>query len=183
MCLAGGYAFVTLRKMETILFYSYALDNVLLQCKSSVSDGRSGFIYAGKGEVFGIVSFQEHGFHQLEGCARRLLTRNVQYSWLKPRNSDSKKVYEVKVEHVEFQSGFLTLKLSPRVCSELFLKEDSCVSVDVQLQLNRQTLCEWHGTIDKLGPVHLNLLFPDRNTAKVSRREVGVLLLMQNVFM
>ena len=150
---------------------------MLLKCKSSVSDGRSGFAYAPKGELFGILSFQERGLHCLEGAARRLLTRNVQYSLLKPTGSDSNKVYQVKVENVEFQLGCITLRLSPTFCSELFVKNDACISVDAQLQLNRQPLCEWHDTIDKLGPVHLNLLFPGKNTAQVSR-EVGILLLI-----
>ena len=150
---------------------------MLLQCKSNVSDGRFGFAYAPKGELFGILSFQECGLHRLEGAARRLLTRNVKYSWLKPTGGDSKKVYQVKVENVEFQLGCITLRLSPTFCSELFVKNDACVSVDAQLQLNRQPLCEWHDTIDKLGPVHLNLLFPGKKTAQVSR-EVGILLLI-----
>lgn len=140
-----------------------------LHCKSSVYNERSGVTYAGNGELFGILKFHKHESLQLDDTAGRLLTRIVQSAWLRLSGSNLKKVYEARVEAVEIYSERVTLKLSSQLCLDLKLTNNGDVTVDIQFQLNRQPLCEWHTAIDKLGPVHLNLLFPEKNSSQVSQ--------------
>ena len=74
--------------------------------------------------------------------------------------SSSHKVYEALVEKVDNAS--IVLKLSSHMCSDLHLTNNALISVDVQFQLNRQPLCEWHAAIDRLGSTQRSLLFPEQ---------------------
>ena len=140
-----------------------------MQTEKSVFGKRSEMIFAGKGELFGVLTFEENGAPQLDYAAGRLLIRNIQTAWLRLANSNSK-VCEALVEAVDITGKTVVLKLSSRICSELQLNNDGkkIILVDVQFQLNRQPLCEWHATIDKLGPTQRNLLFPKPSTWQVT---------------
>ncbi len=140
-------------------FHSFVLQNVPLCCQQSTFNERTGLVYAENGELFGILKFQENESLQPDDAAGRLLIRNVKSAWLKMAGSSSQKVYEVLVQKVEDES--VALKLSSQMCLELQLIDAGHISVDVQFQLNRQFLCEWHAAIDRLGPIQLNLLFPN----------------------
>ena len=122
-------------------------------------------VYAENGELFGILKFQENESLQPDDAAGRLLIRNVNSAWLKMAGSSSQVVYEVPVQKVESES--VALKLSSRMCLDLQLSNAGNISVDVQFQLNRQPLCEWHAAIDRLGPIQLNLLFPKPTAPQV----------------
>lgn len=115
-------------------------------------------VYAVNGELFGILKFQENESLQPDDAAGRLLIRNVKSAWLKMTGTSSPNVYEVRIQKVDSES--VALKLSSQMCLELQLTVASTISVDVQFQLNRQPLCEWHAAIDRLGPIQLSLLFP-----------------------
>lgn len=151
-----------------------------LHCKSTVVNQRSGLTHAVNGELFGVLKLQQKRSPYLDDAARRLLTRVVQYAWLRLTCGSSKNVYEAKVETVEIESQHVTLRLSSQTCLDLQLIDEGKVSIDAQLQLNQQSFCEWHDAIDRLGPVHLRLLFPERKILRVNQEvESFFLTLMQ----
>ena len=151
-----------------------------LHCKSTVVNQRSGLTHAVNGELFGVLKLQQKRSPYLDDAARRLLTRVVQYAWLRLTCGSSKNVYEAKVETVEIESQHVTMKLSSQTCLDLQLIDEGKVSIDAQMQLNRQSFCEWHDAIDRLGPVHLRLLFPERKILRVNQEvESFFLTLMQ----
>ena len=122
-------------------------------------------VFAENGELFGIMKFQENKSLQPDNAAGRLVTRNVKSAWLKMAGTSLQKVYEVFIQKVESES--VALKLSSQMCLDLQLTDAGHISVDVQFQLNRQALCEWHAAIDRLGPTQLSLLFPKLNAPQV----------------
>ena len=140
-----------------------------LHCKSTVVDQRSGLTHAVDGELFGVLKLEQKSSPHLDDAARRLLTRVVQYAWLRLTSGSSRNVYEAKVETVEIESQHVTLKLSSQTCLDLQLTDEGKVSIDAQLQLNRESLCQWHDAIDRLGPVHLKLLFPEKKMLRVDQ--------------
>ena len=115
-------------------------------------------VYAGSGKLFGIVKFQDTESLQPDDAASRLLVRNVNCAWIKVAGSTSQKVYEAPVQKVENEC--VILKLSSQMCSDLNVSSGGPVCVDVQFQLNRKPLCDWHAAIDRMGPIQLRLLFP-----------------------
>ncbi|XP_068760491.1 3'-5' exoribonuclease HELZ2-like isoform X4 [Montipora capricornis] len=150
----------------------FILRSVPLQTKKSVRGKRSEMIFAEKGELFGVLTFEENGAPQPDYAAGRLLIRNIQTAWLRLASSNSSKVCEALVERADITGKTVVLKLSSRICSELQLNNDGeKILVDVQFQLNRQPLCEMHAAIDKLGLTQRNLLFPKPSTWQVTHEE------------
>ncbi len=139
-------------------FHSFVFQNVPLYCQQRTFNKKTGLVYADKGELFGTLKFQEHESLQPDDAAGRLLIRNVKSAWIKIAGRSSQKAYEVVIHEVEGES--VVLKLSSQMCLDLQLTKAGDISVDVQFQLNRQPLCEWHAAIDRLGPTQLSLLFP-----------------------
>ena len=121
--------------------------------------------YAESGELFGILKFQENESLQPDDAASRLLIRNVTSAWIKMASSSSQKVYESLVQKVE--NDCVALKLSPKMCLDLKVSEGVQILVDVQFQLNRKPLCDWHAAIDRLGPLQLRLLFPTPSAPQI----------------
>ena len=158
------------------VLYSFVLQNVPLHCQRSIINERTGLINAANGELFGILRFQENESLQPDDAAGRLLIRNVQSAWLKlpVAGSSSQNVYEAYVQKVE--SECVTLKLSSQMCLDLELTDTGDISLDVQFQLNRQPLCQWHAAVDRLGPSQVSsLLFPQSNPSQV-KHEVDLFL-------
>ena len=79
--------------------------------------------------------------------------------------SSSQKVYEAVVEKVKNEC--VALKFSSQICSDLNVSVGGQIFVDVQFQLNRKPLCEWHAAIDRLGPIQLRLLFPTPSAPQI----------------
>lgn len=93
----------------------------------------------------------------------RLLLRNLFGSIgsvliAKTQSSDSV-VYEALVDSVE--DSRVILQLSAQCCEDLALTDKSDITVDVQFHINRLPLCEMHDNIDRLGPEHVRILFPE----------------------
>lgn len=126
--------------------------------------------FAGEGELFGVLKFLET--LQLDDAAGRLIVRNVQTAWLKLTETSTRDVHEALVEEVA--SWGVVLRLSRQICSALKLADQVKVLVDLQFQLNRQPLCEWHFAIDRLGATHLNLLFPDQGESEANEVSIRV---------
>ena len=147
-----------------------------MQGQNSVFGKKGETIYAANGELFGVIQLPENGIPQPDDAAGRLLIRNVQTALLKLADSSSQRVYEAVVEKVDTTTTSIVLRLSPQICVDLHLTKTGKISVDLQFQLNRQPLCEWHDAIDRLGPVHRSLLFPEANPLKATH-EVSVTLL------
>ena len=147
-----------------------------MQGQDSAFGKKGETIYAANGELFGVIQLQENGIPQPDDTAGRLLIRNVQTAWLKLADSSSQRVYEAVVENVDTTTTSIVLKLSSQICIDLHLTNTGKIPVDVQFQLNRQPLWEWHDTIDRLGPVHRSLLFPEANPSQATH-EVSVTLL------
>ena len=126
-------------------------------------------VYAGIGELFGIVKFQDNESLQPDDTAGRILTRNVNSAWIKMAGigSSSQKVYETLVHKVENEC--FALKLPSQMCSDLKVSDGSQIFVDVQFQLNRKLLCYWHAAIDWLGPIQLSLLFPTPDEPQINQ--------------
>ena len=161
------------KKQSLFLLLSFVLQNVQLECQQSISNDWSGVLYARSGELFGILKFQENESLQPDDAASRLLIRNVNSAWIKVAGSSSQKVYEALVQKVE--NDCVALKLSPQTCSDLKISEGGQIVVDVQFQLNRKPLCDWHAAIDRLGPLQLRLLFPTPSAPQI-KLEVYVFL-------
>ena len=149
------------------LFHRFVFQNVQLDCQQSTSNVWSGVAFAGSGESFGIVKFQDNESLHPDDAAGRLLIRNVNSAWIKMAGSSSQKVYETLVEKVG--NEFVAFKLSSKMCSELNLSDGVQISVDVQFQLNRKPLCDWHAAIDRLGPIQLSLLFPTSDALQMAQ--------------
>ena len=163
-------------KMFVFVLLSFVLQNVPLDCQKRITSETTGFISAGDGELFGILRFQENESVQPDDAAGRLLIRNVQSAWLKlpVAGSRSEKVYKAFVQKVE--SECVMLKLSSQMCLDLELTDTGDISLDVQFQLNRQPLCQWHAAVDRLGPSQVSsLLFPQSNPSQV-KHEVDLFL-------
>ena len=133
-------------------------------------------VYAGSGELFGILKFQDNESLQPDDAASRLLIRNVNCAWIKIVGSSSQTVYEALVQRVENEC--VALQLSSQMCSDLNLSDGGQIFVDVQFQLNRKPLCDWHAAIDRLGPIQLNLLFPTPDATHI-KQEVKYILYLQ----
>ena len=129
-----------------------------------------GMAFAGEGELFGVLKFLET--LQLDDAAGRLIVRNVQTAWLKLTGTSTRDVHEALVEEVA--SWGVVLRLSRQICSDLQLTDQGKVLVDLQFQLNRQPLCEWHFAIDCLGATHLNLLFPEQGASEANEVSIRV---------
>ena len=121
--------------------------------------------YAGSGESFGIVKFQDNESLRPDDAASRLLIRSVNSAWIKIVGSGAQKVYETLVQKIENES--VAFKLSSQMCSELNVSNGGQISVDVQFQLNRKPLCDWHAAVDRLGPIQLSLLFPTQDAPQM----------------
>ena len=125
-------------------------------------------VYAGIGELFGIVKFQDNESLQPDDAASRLLFRNVNSAWIKMAGASSQKVYEALVQMVENEC--VAFKLSSQMCSDLNMSDGGQIFVDVQFQLNRKPLCYWHAAIDWLGPIQLSLLFPAPDEPQIKHK-------------
>ena len=146
-------------------FLSFFLQNVQLDCQQSISSDWSGVVFAGSGELFGVLKFQDSESLQPDDAASRLLIRNVISAWIKMAGSSSQKVYEALIQKVE--NDCVALKLSPQTCLDLKVSEGGQIVADVQFQLNRKPLCDWHAAIDRLGPLQLRLLFPTTSAPQI----------------
>lgn len=131
--------------------------------------------FAVEGELFGILNFSEA--FQPDDAACRLLVRNVQTAWLKLSNTTTRNVYEPLVEEVA--SWGVVLRLSRQMCLDLQLADQGNVLVDLQFQLNRQPLCQWHFAIDRLRSTHLSLLFPEQGVLEAN--EVWILFFCMSI--
>ena len=102
----------------------------------------------------------------------RLLLRNLFRSLgtvLLAKSEGDSVIYEALVDSVE--DSRVILKLSQRCCKELDLSDNSCVTVDIQFHINRLAFCEMHDNIDRLGPEHFRILFPELGNSS-SQQEV-----------
>lgn len=96
----------------------------------------------------------------------RLLLRNLFSglgSVLIARSQKDSVAYEAFVDSVE--DSRVIIKLSERCCKELKLSHNTFVTVDLQFHINRLPLCEMHDNIDRLGPEHFRILFPELSSA------------------
>jgi len=115
--------------------------------------------------LFGIVQFHENESLQPDDAAGRLLIRKVNSAWIKMARSSSQKAYEALLQKVENEC--VALKLSSQMCADLNVSDGGQIYVDVQFQLNRKPLCDWHAAIDRLGPIQLCLLFPTPDAPQI----------------
>ncbi|XP_015762501.1 PREDICTED: uncharacterized protein LOC107341573 [Acropora digitifera] len=88
----------------------------------------------------------------------RLLMRTLG-TVLIAKSDEESVVYEALVDSVE--DSRIIVKLSKRCCEELKLSNSSSLTVDIQFYINRLPLCEMHDSIDRLGPEHLRIVFPE----------------------
>ncbi|XP_015780761.1 PREDICTED: uncharacterized protein LOC107358681 [Acropora digitifera] len=96
----------------------------------------------------------------------RLLMRTLG-TVLIAKSDEGSVVYEALVDSVE--DSRIIVKLSKRCCEELKLSNSSSITVDIQFYINRLPLCEMHDSIERLGPEHFRIVFPelgDRNSEK-----------------
>ena len=92
----------------------------------------------------------------------RLLLKNLLSSMgsvLIAKSDTDSMVYEALLDSVE--DSRVVLKLSERCCKGLELSNNTFMTVDVQFQINRLPLCEMHDNVDRLGPEHFRILFPE----------------------
>ncbi|XP_068672377.1 3'-5' exoribonuclease HELZ2-like isoform X2 [Montipora foliosa] len=102
----------------------------------------------------------------------RLLLRNLFRSLgtvLLTKSEGDSVIYEALVDSVE--DSRVILKLSQRCCKELDLSDNSCLTADIQFHINRLAFCEMHDNIDRLGPEHFRILFPELGNSS-SQQEI-----------
>ena len=101
----------------------------------------------------------------------RLLLRNLfrsSGSVLIAKSHDDSVVYEAMVDSVE--ESLVILKLSEKCCKDLELSNSPVTTVDVQFHINRLPLCEMHDNIDRLGPEHFRILFPELSSVGLEEK-------------
>ena len=164
--------------MDNFFFFlpRFVVQKFPLYSQKSFEQEYYGMAFAGEGELFGVLEFSET--LQLDDAAGRLIIRNVQTAWLKLSGTSTGDVYETLVEEVA--SWGVVLRLSRQICSDLQLTDQGRVLVDLQFQLNRQSLCEWHFAIDRLGATHLNLLFPQQCASEANEVSIRISLFFCN---
>lgn len=143
-----------------LLFYSFNVQGVNLYATKLVAK-REEVLCAQEGWLYGL-------FHvgrpiTPDDANGRLLLRNLFRSigsvLIAKTQSPDSVVYEALVDSVE--DSRVILKLSAQCCEGLVLTNNSDVTVDVQFHINRLPLCEMHDNIDRLGPEHVRILFPE----------------------
>ena len=130
-------------------------------------------LWAPDGSLFGYF----HISHAItpDDAPGRLLLRNVFDSGgsvlLAKSDCINSTAYEALADSVE--DNRVIVKLSEQCCEDLSLFNNSEITVDVQFQINRLSLCEMHDNIDRLGPEHVRILFPQfSNNVPGSEEEV-----------
>lgn len=84
----------------------------------------------------------------------------IKFSRFAVRRSDSNhklKVYEAVIE--DKGKNVVYLRLSSITVSDLKLKADTSVTLEMQFQLNRIPFCEWHQAVDCVSDYRI--IFPD----------------------
>lgn len=116
--------------------------------------------YSNSGELFALLNLSRDISE--DTSAGRLIMNNCITVLLAPDNNldadqPEDKVYEALIE--DKGKNVIYLRLSAQTVSELNLKPDQEFRAQVQFQLNRQSYCEWHHAVDKVGDIRL--IFPD----------------------
>uniref|UniRef100_A0AAV2M6C6 C3H1-type domain-containing protein n=1 Tax=Knipowitschia caucasica TaxID=637954 RepID=A0AAV2M6C6_KNICA len=103
----------------------------------------------GERELFGEISLP---FSLTAGTAEGLaLRRSIHSALIAPASSTANsKVYEAIIVQDKTSENVLYLKLSKRCCSELALKRNTSLEMEVQFQLNRYHFCSLHKAVDLL---------------------------------
>lgn len=113
--------------------------------------------YSNSGELFALLNLSRDISE--DTSAGRLIMNNCITVLLAPQDDNEKidKVYEALIE--DKGKNVIYLRLSAQTVSELKLMPDFEFKAQIQFQLNRQSYCEWHHAIDKIGDIRL--IFPD----------------------
>ena len=122
------------------------ISNYLLDPSSTNSSSAK---FARPGELFGKMTLK--GSLSEDTTAGRLILTNCTSMLLKGK--DPNIAYVSAIE--DSGKSILYLRLSQALVSELTLKHDEEVELEVQFQLNRLPLCEMHLALDKLPDIHL----------------------------
>lgn len=119
--------------------------------------------YSNSGELFALLNLSRDISE--DTSAGRLIMNNCITVLLAPDYSEDDdcefnkidKAYEALIE--DKGKNVIYLRLSAQTVSDLNLKPDQEFKAQIQFQLNRQSYCEWHHAIDKIGDTRL--IFPD----------------------
>ena len=144
-----------------LLFYSFNVQGANLYATQMIVKWTGEVVCAQEGWLYG--SFHVSRPITPDDADGRLLRRNLFGSTgsvlIAKSQSPCSVVYEALVDSVE--DSRVILKLSSRCCKDLMLSNNSDVTVDVQFHIDRLPLCEMHDNIDRLGPEHVQILFPE----------------------
>lgn len=117
----------------------------------------AGARYAQGGELFALLKLNNELSSDTMGG--RLILNNCNSALLAKVNGDKADltVYEALIE--EKSKDAIYFRFSKKCVEELNVKADDMVEVELQFQLNRLPLCEWHYAVDQISD--LDLLFPN----------------------
>ncbi|XP_071814832.1 probable helicase with zinc finger domain isoform X3 [Apostichopus japonicus] len=117
----------------------------------------AGARYAQGGELFALLKLNNQLSSDTMGG--RLILNNCNSALLATVKDDrlDSIVYEALIE--EKSKDAIYFRFSKLCVEELGLKADDMVEVELQFQLNRLPLCEWHYAVDQV--IDLELLFPN----------------------
>ncbi|KAK3583585.1 hypothetical protein CHS0354_039403 [Potamilus streckersoni] len=147
-------------QMEKILKYNVTTTLKLLDKFLLIPGTMSTAKYTHDGELFGKMTLDEDLSEDSVGG--RLILQNSNVAWMTPRDSKDdqhklpEKVYEILCE--EKGKKFIFFRLSSQCTSDLNLKADKKINVEIQFQLNRTAMCEMHCAVDNLPT--LDIVFP-----------------------
>ena len=150
-------------------FFSFNMQGAILHATNMIVK-KDEFACAGEGWLYG--SFHVSRPITPDDAQGRLLFRNVGSVLIAKSEQDSV-VYEALIESVEDRR--VILKLSQRCCKGLELSHNTSVAVDIQFHINRLPLCEMHDNLDRLGPEHFRILFPELSSAVLEEKVISIL--------
>lgn len=142
-----------------VLFFSFNIQGATLHAAKLVVK-KYEVLCAQEGWLYG--TFEMRRPITPDDAQGRLLLKNLLSSMgsvlIAKLDTDSV-VYEALLDSVE--DSRVILKLSEKCCKDLELSNNTFMTVDVQFQINRLPMCEMHDNVDRLGPEHFRILFPE----------------------
>uniref|UniRef100_A0A8D8U4A8 Probable helicase with zinc finger domain n=1 Tax=Cacopsylla melanoneura TaxID=428564 RepID=A0A8D8U4A8_9HEMI len=151
-------------RYEQVARYNLRAKLKLVDCYLLSPSGVAGSTakYAQSGELFAVMNLGKDISE--DTSAGRLILNNCAYVFFSDvdesihLDSEGKRiVHEIYIE--DKGKNVIYLRVSANTVSNLKLKKNTDVNMDVQFQLNRVPYCEWHQAIDSVAD--FRIIFPD----------------------
>ncbi|OWF53235.1 helicase with zinc finger domain 2-like [Mizuhopecten yessoensis] len=134
---------------------------VTIDCVEGIQEET--YLYAHQGELFAKVPLNDYLTEDTD--AGKLILSSVRKILIAPTNNSSKTVFEaaiVRKDNFDYDGRgkeYIYLCLSKACVSQLNLKKNMSIEVEIQFQMDRMHFCMMHFAIDKLQTT--DVVFPD----------------------